>query len=163
MPTVEQPAELVEVRALTVQQPWAWAISVADVDPEAKLVENRGRGTSYRGPLAIHAGRRWSDRGQYDDRIICAAMRAKDRGAVEWASDVLFARKHVFGAVIAIVDLVDTHPAAGCCKPWGDDEYPGVERPVHWVLENVRRVDPPIEAPGRLGLWRVQVPAELVA
>lgn len=48
------------MRALTVQQPWAWAIVYGGKD-----VENRTRNIAgaYRGPLAIHAGLRWSDRG----------------------------------------------------------------------------------------------------
>lgn len=47
------------MRAITVQQPWAWAIF------NGKGVENRTRNIAgkYRGPLAIHAGARWSDRG----------------------------------------------------------------------------------------------------
>lgn len=37
------------MRALTVQQPWAWAIVHGGKD-----VENRTQAWSYRGPLAIH-------------------------------------------------------------------------------------------------------------
>ena len=45
------------MRALTVQQPWAWAIF------HGKAIENRTQQWAYRGPLAIHAGVRWSERG----------------------------------------------------------------------------------------------------
>lgn len=44
------------MKALTVQQPWAWAIF------HGKDIENRTQLWSYRGPLAIHAGARWSAR-----------------------------------------------------------------------------------------------------
>jgi hypothetical protein len=37
--------------ALTVRQPWAWAIVAGYKD-----VENRSRRTNFRGPLLIHAG-----------------------------------------------------------------------------------------------------------
>jgi hypothetical protein len=39
------------MKALTVKQPWAWAILYAGKD-----IENRGWRTHYRGPLVIHAG-----------------------------------------------------------------------------------------------------------
>lgn len=39
------------MKALTVQQPWAWAIVHGGKD-----IENRTQAWSYRGPLAIHAG-----------------------------------------------------------------------------------------------------------
>ncbi|MHC4404130.1 MAG: ASCH domain-containing protein [Planctomycetota bacterium] len=39
------------MKALTICQPWAWAIIHGP-----KPVENRGWATKYRGPLAIHAG-----------------------------------------------------------------------------------------------------------
>ena len=40
------------MKALSIQQPWAWAILHAGKD-----WENRNWGTNYRGPLAIHAGK----------------------------------------------------------------------------------------------------------
>lgn len=39
------------MKALTVKQPWAWAILHAGKD-----IENRNWRTHYRGPLIIHAG-----------------------------------------------------------------------------------------------------------
>lgn len=41
------------MKALSIWQPWAWAIIHAH-----KNVENRGWRTNYRGPLLIHASRR---------------------------------------------------------------------------------------------------------
>jgi hypothetical protein len=42
------------MRALSIRQPWAWAILAMGKD-----VENRGWSTDYRGPLLIHASKRW--------------------------------------------------------------------------------------------------------
>jgi hypothetical protein len=42
---------MAETRALTVKQPWAWAIVAGYKD-----VENRPRRTNFRGPLLVHAG-----------------------------------------------------------------------------------------------------------
>lgn len=44
------------MKAITVRQPWAECIARG-----VKLVENRSRPTTHRGPLAIHAGARPSD------------------------------------------------------------------------------------------------------
>jgi hypothetical protein len=44
------------VKAITLQQPWASLIALG-----AKSVETRSWSTAYRGPLAIHAGKKWYD------------------------------------------------------------------------------------------------------
>ncbi|MBB3041198.1 hypothetical protein [Nocardioides soli] len=66
------------MKALTVQQPWAWAIVHGGKD-----VENRTQAWSYRGLLAIHAGARWSDRGGRSGLVWDALrdpLRLADRG-----------------------------------------------------------------------------------
>ena len=47
-----------ELKALSVRQPWAWAIIQGFKD-----VENRSWSTSYRGRLLVHAGQRLDPRG----------------------------------------------------------------------------------------------------
>ena len=42
------------MRVLTIWEPWASLIALG-----VKRVENRGWSTAYRGPLLIHAGKRW--------------------------------------------------------------------------------------------------------
>jgi len=126
------------MKALTVQQPWAWAIF------HGKNIENRTQQWSYRGPLAIHAGMRESDRGIYDPRIL-------DLYEKHWYDANL-------GHFLGVVDLVDCHPDAGCCKPWGESayvEHGGRERRhiIHLVLENPRELAEPIPCRGALGLW----------
>lgn len=134
------------MKALTVQQPWAAAIF------RGKNVENRTQLWTYRGPLAIHAGTRWSARGsrnplvlkalyQYDDKITALNPCAYDTGVI-----------------LGTVELVDCHPEAGCCAPWGESNYVehgGRERRsvTHLVLENPRRLRDPISCRGALSLW----------
>lgn len=48
------------IRALSITQPWAWAII------HGKTVANRTRPTHHRGVLAIHAGKTWSGFGSGD-------------------------------------------------------------------------------------------------
>lgn len=138
------------MKALTVQQPWAWAIIHG-----GKLIENRTQQWQYRGPLAIHAGARWSDRGA-ESPLVSAAWRA--------AGDHLL-NDTIMGAIIGLVDLVDCHLDAGCCKPWGESayvEHGGRQRRhiVHLVLENPRPLPDPIPCRGALGLWTP--PADII-
>jgi hypothetical protein len=166
------------VRALTVQQPWAWAIVHGGKD-----VENRTQAWGYRGPLAIHAGLAL-DSAAFNSPLIRPAdavdeVRVRvldhgrtlrfwypvDDGAGGWLKR---GAQTSMGAVIGVVDLVDVHVAAGleddvwswCCRPWG--EGPGVTLKAdgkftgprtHLVLENPRPLATPIPARGRLGLW----------
>ncbi|MEI4273912.1 hypothetical protein TEK04_19500 [Klenkia sp. LSe6-5] len=63
------------------------------------------------------------------------------------------------GAVIAVAQLVDSHPDAGCCRPWGESDYTetsGRRRTAvhHLVLEQVVPLRTPVPARGALGLWR---------
>ena len=72
------------MRALTVKQPWAWAILYAGKD-----IENRGWRTRYRGPLVIHSGARLHE------------ARKMPRGARAVPDDF------VFSAMLGVVELVD--------------------------------------------------------
>lgn len=145
------------MKALTVRQPWAWAIVHGGKD-----VENRTQAWSYRGPLAIHAGARESQSGVHSplvQRAMGDAMRA-GRLPIDLA----------FGAFIGVVDLVDVHsewdcmggPTESLCTPWAetacrgshDEECPASTRPmVHLELASPRPLAQPIPARGRLGLW----------
>ncbi|OZE90241.1 hypothetical protein CH302_27735 [Rhodococcus sp. 15-2388-1-1a] len=135
------------MKALTVQQPWAWAIMHG-----GKTIENRTQNWKYRGPLAIHAGARWSDRGAVSE-VVDDAWAKHGGGRVRW--DRL---GFPMGAIVGVVDLVDVHPESGCCTPWGESayvEHGGRERRriVHLVLENPRPLPAPYPCSGALGLW----------
>ena len=161
------------MKVLTVQQPWAWAIIHGGKD-----VENRTQAWSYRGPLAIHAGARWSDRGAHDLRI---ARACASSWPIPPADDMLdsTARSIVrhglesslypnsiamAGAIIGVVDLIDVHQAVGddlavCCSSvWGEtsyEEHGGRTRReiFHLELVNPRPLAIPIPCRGALGLW----------
>lgn len=135
-------------KAITVQQPWAELIGKG-----VKLVENRGRNTTYRGPLAIHAGSRWSKRGAHDERVMGAL------GGLP-TYDTL-----PTGVIIAVADLVDCHQSRGsrCCHPWGETAYVAGTKPkatpkpcFHLVLADVVRLPEPIPMPGQLSVpWNL--------
>jgi hypothetical protein len=150
---------------LTVQQPWAGAIAAG-----WKPIENRSWPTAYRGLLGIHAGLRWSRRGADDPRVVSAVAGRLGLSGERWddARGYLKAGGATWptGVVVAVAELVDVHPDAGCCRPWGEAEYVeagGRRRTViyHWCLENIRALAEPVPCLGRLGLWTL--PAEVAA
>jgi hypothetical protein len=133
------------MKAITVQQPWAWAIF------HGKNIENRTQLWGYRGPLAIHAGARWSERGEQSDLVHQAIARTTGSRGVP-------VRVFLRPAILGVVELVDCHPDVGCCRPWGESAYTehgGRERRhvTHLVFENPRELSEPIPCRGALGLW----------
>ena len=137
------------IRALTVRQPWAWAIIHGGKD-----VENRTRNIAgaYRGPVAIHAGL-----AKFEQHNMAShALRAAHGTEVD--------ARILYGAVIGVVDLVDVHIPGltttrydghggttvemSCdCGPWAMPDH------HHLTLANPRPLPRPISAAGRLGLW----------
>ena len=119
------------VRAMSVQQPWAFAIARG-----GKTVSNQPLPTAHRGPLLIHASMRV-------DLNACDSPLIRSAG---WDPGDPLA---TIGAVIAVADLADVCSAGGACDcgPWAD---PGHH---HWRLAAVRALPRPIVALGRPGLW----------
>lgn len=114
--------EVAPLRALTVWQPWADAITYLE-----KRIENRGRKTTYRGRLLIHAGQRID---------------------VEAARQAPADLPGVTGAVLAVAHLSDCHRCDGSCSPdWAE---PGR---WHWQIDGLYRLPSPVRASGAQGLW----------
>lgn len=124
------------MRALTVRQPWAWAIVHGGKD-----VENRSRNLagSYRGPVAIHAG-------LTHEKDTQAGQVHREAHGTEVPTEL------VFGAVIGVVDLFSVHHDSDhgrgyACSSWA------IAGDWHLMLANPRPLADPIPAKGRLGLW----------
>jgi hypothetical protein len=113
------------LRALTVKQPWAWAIIHAGKD-----IENRSWQNQYTiGTIAIHAGM-----GRDDLNLLPQRIRPPSDEDL------------VHGAIIGVVDVVkvvERHRSKWFIGPLG------------WVLDNPRPLRRPIECTGKLGLWVV--------
>jgi hypothetical protein len=147
------------MKAITIKQPWAWAIAAG-----YKTIENRTTNWSYRGPLAIHAGRHDSRRG-WESPLIQAAFddwRAQHGAPFDAHLTGHVPPTAVTGAIIAVADLVDIHPVPKpphppCCQPWGEQVYLHLGKAklglVHLVLADARQITPPIDCTGALGLW----------
>lgn len=132
-------------KALTVKQPWAYAITQLGKD-----VENRSQRTRYRGPVLIHAGKAW----------------AKEAPpAIFKITGILPVASMDHGMVIGQAHIVGCHHADDCqtvieaaqvgvireeyCSSWA---MPGF---WHWELSNPQYFDEPFAAKGKLGLWSI--------
>jgi ASCH domain len=126
--------------ALTVRQPFAWAIAEGE-----KTVENRTWRTSMEsgGLFAVHSAMKAGDPYQ-----VPAFLRARDASP-----------SAALGAVVAVVRLEGIHKALddpGCtegrpCSPWAIMK-PGMR---HWVLAGPCPLAEPVPCGGKLGLWRL--------
>jgi hypothetical protein len=87
------------MKALTIKQPWAWAIIFGGKD-----IENRSWRTRYRGALLIHAGAAYRADASMPRRI-----RAPARDKLE------------FSAIIGVVELKDVVEKSR--SPWFQGEY----------------------------------------
>lgn len=117
------------MKALSVKQPWAWAIL------HGKPVENRTWYTGYRGPILIHAGKKF------------------DLGGYVWltgkqnllTTELPLKSQFQMGGIVGrsrIVGCVDDHPSAFFFGPWG------------FVLEDSQPIDS-IPYRGQLGIFEI--------
>jgi hypothetical protein len=136
------------MRILTVRQPWAWAIIFGQKD-----VENRSRNIAgtYRGPFLIHAGLTVVD----DADPIWNADRF--RTALDAAPATARDSMKVRGAILGVVELLDSHLASECwgfgahgkgCSQWAERQG------WHLTLAAPRALDRAIPYRGGLGLRR---------
>lgn len=154
---------MTELRALTVRQPFAWAIAYGGKD-----VENRGRPLAYRGLLAIHAGLELAHPGFFPTSTPLGRAAAVALDAIGGRGNCWNPRHRIvtglgavphpglaLGALIAVVDLVGCHDDATeeprtSCSPWA---LPGQ---CHLMLRNPRPLAEPVPCRGSLVLgWRL--------
>ncbi len=121
------------MKAITLRQPWAWAIINAGKD-----IENRNWKTHFRGRVAIHAATGMT-RGEYD--WACEYIRGVDRGIRIPAYEDLER-----GAIIGSVEIVDCVQDSD--SPWFTGKY-------GFVLARPRRLREPIPCKGALSFWNV--------
>ncbi len=138
------------MRILTVRQPWAWAIIHG-----GKNVENRVRNIAgkYRGPVAIHVAQADADSAPeplwMEHADWYRARRPQPKKFDPTWSDR--------GAIIGVVDLLDSHPVDQCITQQQDGDWlvcsEWAERAGHHlVLANPRALDEPIPHKGALGM-----------
>lgn len=118
------------MKAISVMQPWAWAIVAGH-----KRVENRSWRTSYRGPLAIHAGKshKWMTEG----------LRFLRSQGIEPPEEF------DFGAVLGMVELYD-------CRPVGEVVDPFAFGPQCFLLRGAKMLKTPVPYAGQLAFFFVE-------
>lgn len=130
------------MKALTVKQPWAWAIIHA-----GKCWENRNWKTNYRGPLLIHSGLKFDE--QAPDWI--EFMGIEKDGIVRRAYTNVI---KLGGGIIGRVDLTDCCEVTNALLDCPEDPLGWISSSSKyaWKLENPK---PLIFTPckGKLGLW----------
>lgn len=121
------------MKALTVKQPWAWAIVSGRKD-----VENRSRRTNHRGELLIHAGLNFDGHGMSRIGQICGRV---------WPDPGADGERFTFGAIIGSVTVTNS-----ITDSWSAWAVPGYH---HWLLRDAVVFPEPIACRGMLGLWTV--------
>lgn len=134
------------MRAISLHQPYATACFARAKDGEIlKTVETRHWPTQVRGPLAIHAAKRWTREEAEDWPRFARFYR-------DWPEDP------PLGAIIGVVQLVDCIPTERLVDQitareaeWGN--Y-GPKR-FAWVLDHPRRLPQPMPCRGFQGFFDV--------
>lgn len=134
------------MRALTVRQPWAWAIVHG-----GKNVENRDwkPRVAPEGRIAIHAAAR--DAGDYAWPFVA-----------ERTEPFALTADLVRGAIVGTAELADIHQGSSSARGWckrPECAIWGMAAAYHWVLTDARPLVEPIPCRGSLGLWAL--PASL--
>jgi len=129
------------MKALTISQPFATLIASGE-----KWVENRRWYTTYRGPLAIHAGK---------------GLQCLDREEIkDYPTGCIIATATLAGCVVRELlqkkwryEKTRHELVPGCNVTWMQVmEHPYTEGPFCWILENVQQIDP-VPIKGQQGLW----------
>lgn len=145
------------MRGLTLHQPFASAIACG-----LKRIEIRSWQTSYRGPLLIHGGRRWTRAEVADHRRLIAAAAAELGEDDPRVRD--FAHLVPLGCAVAVADLWACTPTGQIAhdQPW-ILALSGLERACGdysagrfgWRLRDALRLREPLPCRGSQGLWAV--------
>jgi hypothetical protein len=151
------------MKAISLLQPWASLVAVG-----AKRIETRSWPTRYRGPLAIHASKKWAPYQTtylniWEIQTGLAPLTGKplDLSRLSWPG---VEDKHLpLGVVLAVCNLVDCIPTEnltqgqiGTDRPFGDFSLGR----YGWILDNVKPLSRPIPAKGNLGLWDWMPPGD---
>jgi hypothetical protein len=119
-----------EIRALSIRQPWAWAVCAG-----VKRTENRTWTTEYRGTIAIHASSSM--------QIVNAFKR--ESGCEHFNSDWFKS-----SAIIGLADIADI----ASYGPQHETD-PFASGPYCWTMTNARFLKEPISMPGKLNLFKL--------
>lgn len=150
------------MKGLTLTQPWATLVAIG-----AKRIETRSWQTSYRGPLAIHAGAGLGPVG--GERGLMELCRAEPFRSTLLGAGILGTPELPRGAIVAVVNLdsIWRLMAGGIegfsPQPPANELAFGNYAPGRfgWLLGAIKPLPEPVPCRGAQGLWNV--PAEVQA
>lgn len=144
------------MKVISLMQPWASLIAVG-----AKKIETRSWATNYRGELAIHASKKWGP-----DLEALLSYWEFQTGLSPLKGIPLDLKKETwsgvkkedlpFGSIVAVCKLVDCVKAEDFTVKQLEFERLFGDFAIGrfgWILNEVRPLEKPIPAKGRLGLW----------
>ena len=128
-----------KIHAVTLWQPWASLVAQG-----AKHIETRSWLTSYRGPLAIHAAKR------YTPDLQVMADQEPFRSALAGIDP-----EGYLGMVVAVAELVDCRLITADNIPPEPERSFGDYRPGRfmWILRDICKLAEPVPVKGKQGLW----------
>ena len=171
--------ETTPLPAVTVHQPWAWSVRVAqspllnmDWRPPPTLAEQY---------VALHVGKAWTKRERLNASVLSGRLHPEFEVPLAPES-YLFSKVFAVARVAGFVDLeygADRGPfgrvqdtSRGRAWVGGNFDEPTVERilnskwwhgPCGWVLRHVRPLPEPITLPGKPRVWTVPSQVALAA
>ena len=149
------------MRTISLWQPWASLVVIG-----AKTWETRSWETGYRGPLAIHAAKKWTP------EQVRLSQIEPFKSALAAAG--LHAGNLPLGKVLGRVDLLTCAPivengivflkfSGNWCVPNPERAFGDfTEGRYAWGLKNPERLDTPIPERGRQRFWIFEYPAERI-
>lgn len=143
------------MKALSIRQPWLWAILDIEEDNCPKRVENRkGTAFHYRGPVLLHASAGGTRR-EFEEAITAICQAKTDHGHGFNKLDMPAPATVPRGCFLGIARIVDVtlHPPAFVRGALTSGYR--IAGQLGLKLADVRKL-PRVDAPGSLGLYNVR-------
>ena len=143
------------MKALSLTQPWATLVAIG-----AKRIETRTWSTSYRGLVAIHAGKAPSSDARntvYADSVLKVLNEARihvGRDGSELPTGVIVA-VGILASVEPTENLTNRARGIEALSPHEFEFGNFAPRRFGWLLTDVQRFREPIACTGALGVWTV--------
>ena len=140
------------MKAITIWQPYATLIVIG-----AKRFETRGWGTDYRGPLIIHAAKRWDDERNLDCARVSEVLRESTFRLMDLSEEQhrLFYQpfSETLGKAVGVVQLAGCDPMQdGGNRIENEFGHFGPGR-YGWDCSRPVAFEDPIHHVGKQGLW----------
>lgn len=145
------------MKAISLWQPWASLIG------RGKSIETRSWSTSHRGPIAIHAAKRFTAEEVETCETAPFFHVLKDAGFAQLDHNGLYMRMMFpFGAIVATANLVDCvrseiiRPKLAALGQWDELAFGNYQTGRWaWIMSDIRPLKEPIRYTGRQQLFDI--------